>query len=66
MSLHLSGERYDYVYYPLTREVCPQNFPDVAVVKFRLPCGTMIDHDMIRNIIEDKLGIERDLEKYFS
>ena len=54
ISLFLAGEKYDYIYYKKDRTVCTQDFPDVPVVRVSLGCGHSIDHDTIRNIIEDR------------
>lgn len=55
ISLILGPDRYDYVYYPKTREVCTQMFPDVPVHKVYLGCGHSVDQNMLRDIVESKL-----------
>lgn len=55
ISISLAGDIYDYVYYPKTREVCTQDFPDVPVVRVNLICGHSINHDELREIVENKL-----------
>ena len=54
ISLNLAGEKYDYIYYPKTRTVCTQMFPDIPVVRVFVGCGHSITHDTLRNIIEEK------------
>lgn len=56
ISINLAGDIYDYVYYPSTREVCTQDFPDVPVVRVILGCGHIINHDVLRQIVENKLS----------
>jgi len=54
ISLYLAGERFDYVYYPQTRMVATQDFPDIPIVKVFTPCRKILSHDNIRDTIEYK------------
>jgi hypothetical protein len=55
ISLAFAGEVYDYIYYPKTREVCTQIFPNVPVVRVNLGCGHSIDHDTLCKIVENQI-----------
>ena len=55
ISLNLGGDVYDYVYYPKTRQVCTQIFPDVPVVRVNINCGHSIDHDTLCKVIENQI-----------
>jgi len=65
ISINLAGDRYDYIYYPKTREVCTQLFPDVPVVRIYVGCGHSISHDTLREIVEDKLKSYEMLSELF-
>ena len=65
ITLNLAGEKYDYVYYPKSREVCTQEFPDVPVVRVFLGCGHSLTHKVLVNIVEDKLKEYQMLEDCF-
>ena len=65
ISLYLSGERFDYIYYPETRMVATQDFPDIPIVKVFSPCRKIFSHDTIRDTIEYKLKqYEDNLKQY--
>ena len=56
--LYMSGDFYDYGYNPLTREVFTLEFPTIPVEQVVLRCGRIIKHDMLRDTIEEKLGLK--------
>lgn len=55
--LLIAGEEYAYAYNPLTDEVYTAEFPGIPVYKLYTRCGRVLDHDTIRTIVKDKLGV---------
>lgn len=56
-SVELGGARYDYIYDVHNNEVYTQHFPGIAVQKFHMSCGLMMDPDTLKEIIAYKLGM---------
>ncbi|NBW57257.1 hypothetical protein EBR43_05640 [bacterium] len=61
----MGGEQYDYAYEPQTRTVYTQMFDQVPVQCVHLRCGTVIKHDDLRMLIENKLKAYEMLENSF-
>ena len=57
VSLELGGTRYDYIYDVDNNEVYTQDFPGIAVQKFHMSCGLLMDPDTLKEIISYKLGM---------
>ena len=56
ISLSLSGERYDYIYDMGNDEIYTQDFPGVPVEKFRLNCGMIMQPNILKQIVMEKLA----------
>ena len=57
VSLDLGGTRYDYIYDVDKNDVYTQDFPGIAVQKFHMSCGLLMDPDTLKEIISYKLGM---------
>jgi hypothetical protein len=57
VSVELGGTRYDYIYDVDRNDVYTQDFPGIAVQKFHMSCGLLMDPDTLKEIIAYKLGM---------
>jgi len=61
----MGGEQYDYAYEPQTCTVYTQMFNQVPVHSVHLRCGTILKHDDLRQLIQNKLQAYEMLENSF-
>jgi hypothetical protein len=56
-SLHIGADTYHYILNTDTDTVYTQDFPDIAIEKFRTACGLLVTPQTIALIIREKLGL---------